>query len=159
MHCRPRDGMLQTWRAAMCSTAPRPQQQGGVAGEPGWPWAAGVDNGQLWFDHVRVPRDALLDAFASVAADGAYSSAIPSVSQRFGTMVGGLTTGARFCSRTSTEFTSMQGVSCWRFHVLMYCSRRPLPAPHLTSPGVQRASGRKDSRPACPTDLCSCVVR
>ena len=22
-------------------------------------------------------------------------------------------------SRTSTEFTSMQGVSCWRFHVLM----------------------------------------
>ena len=26
----------------------------------------GVDNGQLWFDHVRVPRDALLDAFASV---------------------------------------------------------------------------------------------
>jgi len=43
---------------------------------------------------VRVPRDALLDAFASVVADGAYSSAIPSVSQRFGTMVGGLTTGA-----------------------------------------------------------------
>ena len=54
-----------------------------------------MDNGQLWFDHVRVPRDALLDAFASVAEDGAYSSAIPSVSQRFGTMVGGLTTGAR----------------------------------------------------------------
>ncbi|KAK9843434.1 hypothetical protein WJX81_002331 [Elliptochloris bilobata] len=53
----------------------------------------GVDNGQLWFDHVRVPRDALLDAFASVGRDGAYSSAIPSVSQRFGTMVGGLTTG------------------------------------------------------------------
>ncbi len=58
------------------------------------PARAGVDNGQLWFDHVRVPRDALLDAFASVGADGAYSSAIPSVSQRFGTMVGGLTTGA-----------------------------------------------------------------
>ena len=55
---------------------------------------AGVDNGQLWFDHVRVPRDALLDAFASVAADGSYTSAIASVSQRFGTMVGGLTTGA-----------------------------------------------------------------
>jgi len=58
------------------------------------PGRAGVDNGQLWFDRVRVPRDALLDAFASVGADGAYSSAIPSVSQRFGTMVGGLTTGA-----------------------------------------------------------------
>lgn len=33
------------------------------------------------------------DAFASVAPDGAYSSPIPSVSARFGTMVGGLTTG------------------------------------------------------------------
>ena len=55
---------------------------------------AACTRAQLWFDHVRVPRDALLDAFASVGPDGAYSSAIPSVSQRFGTMVGGLTTGA-----------------------------------------------------------------
>ena len=53
----------------------------------------GVDNGQLWFNHVRVPRDALLDRYASVAEDGTYSSPIPSVAQRFGTMVGGLTTG------------------------------------------------------------------
>jgi hypothetical protein len=27
---------------------------------------AGVDNGKLWFDHVRVPRGALLDAFSQV---------------------------------------------------------------------------------------------
>jgi len=53
----------------------------------------GVDNGQIWFDHVRVPRDAMLDAFASVDELGNYSSSIPSVSARFGTMVGGLTTG------------------------------------------------------------------
>lgn len=53
----------------------------------------GVDNGQLWFYNVRVPRDALLDRYASVAQDGTYSSPIPSVAQRFGTMVGGLTTG------------------------------------------------------------------
>ena len=53
----------------------------------------GVDNGQLWFNHVRVARDALLDRYASVAEDGTYSSPIPSVAQRFGTMVGGLTTG------------------------------------------------------------------
>lgn len=26
----------------------------------------GVDNGQIWFDHVRVPRDAMLDRFAQV---------------------------------------------------------------------------------------------
>jgi acyl-CoA oxidase len=30
----------------------------------------GVDNGQIWFDDVKVPRDDMLDAFASVAPDG-----------------------------------------------------------------------------------------
>jgi acyl-CoA oxidase len=53
----------------------------------------GVDNGQIWFDNVRVPRDAMLDRYASVDAAGNYSSPIPTVSARFGTMVGGLTTG------------------------------------------------------------------
>lgn len=53
----------------------------------------GVDNGQMWFKQARVPRDALLDAYASVAPDGTYSSKIPSVSARFGVTVGGLTTG------------------------------------------------------------------
>jgi acyl-CoA oxidase len=53
----------------------------------------GVDNGQIWFDNVRVPREDMLDAYASVAPDGTYSSPIASVGARFGTMVGGLTTG------------------------------------------------------------------
>ncbi|KXZ54879.1 hypothetical protein GPECTOR_4g951 [Gonium pectorale] len=53
----------------------------------------GVDNGRIWFDGVRVAREDMLDAFASVSPDGTYSSSIPSVSQRFGTVVGGLTTG------------------------------------------------------------------
>eukprot|EP00878_Enallax_costatus_P012127 GHUV01012661.1.p1 GENE.GHUV01012661.1~~GHUV01012661.1.p1 ORF type:complete len:588 (+),score=146.06 GHUV01012661.1:142-1905(+) len=53
----------------------------------------GVDNGQIWFDNVRTSRDAMLDRFASVDAQGNYSSPIPTVSARFGTMVGGLTTG------------------------------------------------------------------
>lgn len=55
----------------------------------------GVDNGQIWFDHVKVPRDALLDKYASVSAEGVYSSSIKSVAQRFGVTVGGLTTGAQ----------------------------------------------------------------
>jgi acyl-CoA oxidase len=65
----------------------------------------GVDNGQLWFYNVRVGRDALLDRYASVAPDGTYTSPIPSVAQRFGTMVGGLTTGAhtRPCCRSQGE--------------------------------------------------------
>jgi len=36
----------------------------------------GVDNGRLWFDQVRVPRDALLDRLGAVAGGGAYSSPI-----------------------------------------------------------------------------------
>jgi len=35
----------------------------------------------------------MLDAFSSIDDSGAFKSTIPSVTQRFGTMVGGLTTG------------------------------------------------------------------
>ena len=53
----------------------------------------GVDNGRLWFDDVRVPRDALLDRYGQVAADGTYSSPVESRSQRFFTMLGALVRG------------------------------------------------------------------
>ena len=53
----------------------------------------GVDNGRLWFDRVRVGRDALLGRFATVRADGTYESEIPSPSRRFFTMLGTLVGG------------------------------------------------------------------
>jgi acyl-CoA oxidase len=53
----------------------------------------GVDNGRITFDHVRVPRDALLDRFGSVAADGTYSSPIEDRTKRFFTMLGTLIQG------------------------------------------------------------------
>ena len=53
----------------------------------------GVDNGRLWFDDVRVPRDNLLDRYAQVAPDGTYSSAIDSRTKRFFTMVSTLVQG------------------------------------------------------------------
>ncbi len=53
----------------------------------------GVDNGRLTFDHVRVPRVALLNHFADVAEDGTYSSPIPNPSRRFFTMLGTLVRG------------------------------------------------------------------
>ncbi len=53
----------------------------------------GIDNGQLWFDQVRVPREALLGRFASVSPDGAYESPIPSAGKRFFTMLGVLVGG------------------------------------------------------------------
>ncbi|MVA76571.1 acyl-CoA oxidase [Auraticoccus sp. F435] len=53
----------------------------------------GVDNGQLVFDHVTVPREALLDRYGHVAPDGTYSSPIESKGRRFFTMLGTLVRG------------------------------------------------------------------
>ncbi|HYH44393.1 MAG TPA: acyl-CoA dehydrogenase family protein, partial [Thermoanaerobaculia bacterium] len=53
----------------------------------------GVDNGRIGFDRVRVPREALLDRFAEVAADGSYTSPIASPGKRFFTMLGTLVGG------------------------------------------------------------------
>uniref|UniRef100_A0A383WDA5 Acyl-coenzyme A oxidase n=1 Tax=Tetradesmus obliquus TaxID=3088 RepID=A0A383WDA5_TETOB len=43
----------------------------------------GVDNGQLSFEQYSVPREALLNAFSEVAADGSFSSSIPKARDRF----------------------------------------------------------------------------
>src|SRR3954462_1453878 len=53
----------------------------------------GVDNGRIWFDHVRVPREALLDRYAKVSPDGEYTSAIENPTKRFFTMLGTLIQG------------------------------------------------------------------
>ncbi|HWD01230.1 MAG TPA: acyl-CoA dehydrogenase [Amycolatopsis sp.] len=53
----------------------------------------GVDNGRLTFDHVRVPREALLNRFGDVAEDGTYTSPIESDGRRFFTMLGTLIRG------------------------------------------------------------------
>ncbi|CAA9374142.1 MAG: Fatty-acyl-CoA oxidase, related to yeast fatty acid beta-oxidation enzyme POX1 [uncultured Nocardioidaceae bacterium] len=56
----------------------------------------GVDNGRIWFDEVRVPRDALLDRYADVTDDGTYFSEIENPDRRFFTMLGTLVQG-RVC--------------------------------------------------------------
>ncbi len=53
----------------------------------------GVDNGRIWFDHVKVPRTELLNRFANVTADGEYRSEIQSPAARFFTMIGTLVSG------------------------------------------------------------------
>ena len=53
----------------------------------------GVDNGRLAFDDVNVPRAALLNRYADVAADGTYSSSIENPTRRFFTMIGTLVQG------------------------------------------------------------------
>ncbi|HZA10849.1 acyl-CoA dehydrogenase [Mycobacterium sp.] len=53
----------------------------------------GVDNGRIVFDHVRVPRDNLLNKYGDVARDGSYSSPIENPNRRFFTMLGTLIRG------------------------------------------------------------------
>lgn len=53
----------------------------------------GVDNGRIWFDGVRVPREALLNRFADVTPEGVYESAIENPDRRFFTMLGTLVQG------------------------------------------------------------------
>ncbi|KFF59704.1 acyl-CoA dehydrogenase [Cryobacterium sp. MLB-32] len=53
----------------------------------------GIDNGRLHFDHVRIPRENLLNRYGDVTADGTYSSPISSPGRRFFTMLGTLVQG------------------------------------------------------------------
>jgi acyl-CoA oxidase len=54
---------------------------------------AGVDNGRLIFDHVRVPRANLLNRYGDLDEAGAYTSPIENPTRRFFTMLGTLVRG------------------------------------------------------------------
>jgi acyl-CoA oxidase len=56
----------------------------------------GVDNGRIWFDGVRIPRDNLLNRYADVTETGVYESDIDNPDRRFFTMLGTLVQG-RVC--------------------------------------------------------------
>ena len=66
----------------------------------------GVDNGRIWFSHVSIPRDNLLNKYGDVGSNGQYTSTIKSDSRRFFTMLGALVQG-RVCialaSNTATK--------------------------------------------------------
>ncbi|GAV75968.1 Acyl-CoA_dh_1 domain-containing protein/ACOX domain-containing protein/Acyl-CoA_dh_M domain-containing protein [Cephalotus follicularis] len=53
----------------------------------------GVDNGRIWFDNVRIPRENLLNSVADVTPDGKYLSAIKDPDQRFAAFLAPLTSG------------------------------------------------------------------
>jgi acyl-CoA oxidase len=54
---------------------------------------AGVDNGRLSFDQVRVPRENLLNRYGDLDEHGTYSSPIANPTRRFFTMLGTLVRG------------------------------------------------------------------
>ncbi|KAG0449348.1 hypothetical protein HPP92_027388 [Vanilla planifolia] len=53
----------------------------------------GVDNGRIWFDNLRVPRENLLNSVADVLPNGQYVSAIKDPDQRFAAFLAPLTCG------------------------------------------------------------------
>lgn len=53
----------------------------------------GVDNGAVRFTGVRIPRENLLDRFATVSRSGKYSSPLASANKRFAATLGELTGG------------------------------------------------------------------
>ena len=67
----------------------------------------GIDNGRLHFDHVRIPRENLLNRYGDVAADGTYSSPIESPGRRFFTMLGTLVQGRVSLDGASTAASAM----------------------------------------------------
>jgi len=46
-----------------------------------------VCGSRFWFDHVRIPREDMLDRFGSVSEDGRYSSPIADPIKRFASML------------------------------------------------------------------------
>ncbi len=56
----------------------------------------GVDNGKIWFNQVKVPRENLLNKYGSITKEGNYHSDIKNPNKRFFTMLGTLI-GGRIC--------------------------------------------------------------
>ncbi|WOG92880.1 hypothetical protein DCAR_0312157 [Daucus carota subsp. sativus] len=70
----------------------------------------GVDNGRIWFDNVRIPRENLLNSVADVSADGQYLSAIKDPDQRFAAFMAPLTSG-RVILASSATYSAKIGLS------------------------------------------------
>ncbi|WP_345801168.1 acyl-CoA dehydrogenase [Microbacterium sp. AZCO] len=79
----------------------------------------GIDNGRLHFDHVRIPRENLLNRYGDVAADGTYSSDIPTPGRRFFTMLGALVQG-----RVSLDGAATTGTALAEYIAITYANQR-----------------------------------
>ncbi len=77
----------------------------------------GVDNGRIWFDNVRIPRENLLNRFGDVDGQGNYDSSIGSISRRFFTMLGTLV-GGRVCVPMAGLSASKKGLAIAVKHAL-----------------------------------------
>lgn len=89
----------------------------------------GVDNGRIWFDQVKVPRENLLNRFGNVDKDGNYTSPISNPSKRFFTMLGTLV-GGRVCVPQAGLSATKAGLSI----AIKYALKRRQFAPSENEP-------------------------
>lgn len=89
----------------------------------------GVDNGRIWFDNVRVPRENLLNRFGEVSPEGIYGSPIENPSRRFFTMLGTLV-GGRVCVPLAGLSAAKSGLAI----AIKYALRRRQFAPSFNEP-------------------------
>ncbi|GJY05039.1 acyl-coenzyme A oxidase 3, peroxisomal-like protein [Tanacetum coccineum] len=67
----------------------------------------GVDNGRIWFDHLRIPRENMLNSVADVSPDGQYLSSIKDPLQRFAAFMAPLTSGRVIIASSSVNATKI----------------------------------------------------
>ncbi|KAJ4846937.1 hypothetical protein Tsubulata_011489 [Turnera subulata] len=67
----------------------------------------GIDNGQIWFDNVRIPRENLLNGVADVLPDGRYVAKIKDPRERHGQQIAPLTIGRVIVSTSSIYKTKV----------------------------------------------------
>ncbi|KAM0047985.1 putative acyl-CoA oxidase [Helianthus debilis subsp. tardiflorus] len=67
----------------------------------------GVDNGRIWFDNLRIPRENLLNSVADVSPDGQYWSAIKDPDQRFAAFLAPLLSGRVTIAAGSMNITKI----------------------------------------------------
>ena len=79
----------------------------------------GIDNGRLMFDHVRIPREGMLNAFNDVTADGVFKSDIKKASQRFFKVADRLLSG-RLCISAMSLGACKQVI----MHAIRYSQQR-----------------------------------
>lgn len=89
----------------------------------------GVDNGRIWFNQVRVPRENLLNKYGDIDKNGNYSSPIENPGKRFFTMLGTLVGG-----RVSVPRAGLSAAKSGLTIAIKYALKRRQFAPNNNEP-------------------------